>query len=102
MLGTMCYDKNYENSQANNKLIAAYQKAYESYTAACERYEKLMTAYRVLKGISMDNPDENRDSLPHTEKIIKRMMDEAHKEKDVIADHARECIKHLRSLRYEM
>ena len=107
MLGAIHNEKINEDKMVNSKLIAAYQKAYESYHAACDRYDKLVQAYRVLKGFTYGKaidaePDENDERLPHTERMIKRMIEEANNEKAVIADHARECIRHLRSLKYEM
>ena len=107
MLGTMTYENEYEDWVINNKLLAAYQKAYNSYQAASDRYDKLVSAYRVLKGISTgkaveDGSSEPNEPLPYTEKIIKQMIEDAHNEKNVIADHARECIRHLRSLKYKM
>ena len=107
MLGTMNYERSYEDRQVNEKLVVAYQKAYESYVSACDRYDKLVTAYRVLKGISSDGqvdsgPDKPSEPLPYTEKIMKQMIDDAYKEKGVIADHARECIRHLRTFKYKM
>jgi len=111
MLGSTDYERHNENKRAsedkriNVKLIAAYQKAFDSYNAACERYEKLLQAYRALLEFKVDESEETDDSvcsLPYTEKIMRQMIEEANKEKAVIADHAKECIQHLRSLRYEM
>ena len=101
----MNYERQSDDKKINVKLIAAYQKAYDSYNAACERYDKLLQAYRVLKKFNTDEPagtDSENGSLPYTEKIMKRMIEDARKEKSVIADHAMECIQHLRSLKYEM
>ena len=104
MLGTMNYEREYEDRQINNKLMVAYQKAYDSYQAACDRYDKLVSAYRVLKGINTESPvgEKSAESLPYTEKIIEQMIEDANREKDLIAGHARECIKHLRTLKYIM
>ena len=103
MLGTTNYERSYEDKRINERLVGAYQKAYENYMSACDRYDKLVTAYRVLKGINADGtlgagPDNTNEPLPYTEKIMKQMIEDAYKEKDAIADHARDCVKHLRSL----
>ena len=106
MLDIINFEKDY-NRDTDGKLIDEYQKAYEHYVSACDRYDKLVTAYRVLKGISENRSAENElgekvDSFPYTDRIMRQMIDDAQIEKDVIANHARECIKHLRSLRYKM
>ena len=109
MLGTMNYekyeDRKTEDKRINVKLIAAYQKAFDSYNAACDRYDKLIQAYKVLLDFKTEESVETGTkvcTLPYTEKIMRRMIEEARKEKTVIADHAKECIQHLRSLKYKM
>jgi hypothetical protein len=107
MQGTMTTEQNnYDDKAVNNRLIAAYQKAYDSYHAACDRYDKLVQAYTVLRRLKTDDEStvkgDDNDSLPYTEKIMRKMIEDADNEKSVIADHARECIKRLRSLKYEM
>ena len=91
----------------NNKIIKAYQKAYASYQAACERYDRLMQAYKILGRFKTEKsadtgPAAAAGGLPYTMKIMRGMIEEAHREKSVIAGHARECIKHLHILKYEM
>ena len=107
MLGTMNTEKEYEDRLVNSKLIEAYKRAHDRYQAACDRYDKLVSAYRVLKGISTENPigekhAETNEALPYTEQIMEQMIEDAHKEKELIAGHARECVKHLRTLKYLM
>ena len=93
----------------NNKLMRAYHNAYMSYKAACDRYDRLVRAYKVLDKFKTEKPVNAEDgcyyknvNVPHTEEIMRRMIEDAHREKNVIAEHARECIRHLRGLRYEM
>ena len=91
----------------NNKLVKAYQKAYASYQSSCDRYVRLLQAYNVLtkfkKGVPAgDLPGDSPVRIPHTEKIMRQMIEEAYVEKKVIAEHARECIRHMRKLKYEM
>ena len=40
--------------------------------------------------------------MPYTDKIMRRMIEDAHIEKSAIAGHARDCIRHLNSLKYEL
>jgi len=99
--------KNETIKHYNNKIIKAYQNAYASYRAACERYDRLLQAYTVLNRFRAEKstdagPVAAVNSLPYTMKIMRGMIEEAHKEKSVIAGHARECIKHLHILQYEM
>ena len=91
----------------NNRIIRAYQNAYSSYQAACERYDRLMQAYKILGRFKTEKsadaaPAAAASGLPYTMKIMRGMIEEAHREKSVIAGHARECIKHLHTLKYEM
>ena len=108
MLGTTIEkERGHEDKHTDNKLITAYRKAYDCYTAACERYDRLVKAYQVLSGISAEKessaePVEKSNSLPYTVMIMKRMIEDAHIEKALIADRARECVRHLSSLGYEM
>jgi hypothetical protein len=107
MLGTMTTEQNNNDDKAvNNRLIAAYQKAYDSYHAACDRYDKLVQAYTVLKRLKTGDENaekgDDNDSLPYTEKIMRKMIEDADNERSVIADHARECIRRLRTLKYNM
>jgi hypothetical protein len=88
-----------EENQYNSKLLKTYQKAYENYQVACERYDRLSQAYYVLTKF---NKEKSEATAPNTAKILKRMIEEAYKEKSVIADHARECIRHLKTPKYEM
>ena len=91
----------------NHKLIRAYHNAYASYKAACDRYDRLMQAYKILTGFKEEKSsdkgsDSDNNSLPYTMKIMRGMLEDAHNEKSIIAGHARECIKHLHTLKYEM
>jgi hypothetical protein len=87
--------------------VTAYQNAYDCYLTACEKYEQLITAYKTLKNLRNEKPanalpDDVSDEMPYTEKIMRRMIEDAHIEKGVIAGHARDCIRHLNSLKYEL
>ena len=91
----------------NNRLIKAYQNAYDSYMSACDRYEKLVQAYRVLMRHKMEAPagtvhEVPGETLPLTIKELRRMIEDAYREKSVIAEHARECVRHLNSPSYKM
>ena len=99
--------KNQEDRSVNSKLMMAYQKAYVSYHEACDRYDKLVRAYKILNVLKTEDGEgatsgNGGSGLPYTEKIMKQMIEEASKEKSLIADHARECVQHLRALKYEM
>ena len=108
MLGTVAYDttNKFDDRAVNERLIVAYKKAYESYNAACDRYDRLVQAYKVLKVFKTEKGGDVDGSqaveLPYTAKIVKQMIEEAEKERTQIALHARECIKHLRQLKYKM
>ena len=104
MLGTQIKET---TKHHNHKLITAYHNAYASYNAACDRYDRLMQAYRILTGFKNGKSqetgsDKTNNDLPYTMKIMRGMIEEAHREKGIIAGHARECIKHLHTLQYEM
>ena len=85
----------------NIRLKQAYKIAYYRYKAACERYDKLVQAYNILNKFRTENQD---TKLPQTERIIKGMIEDAKREKKIIAEHAKECMQHLRTIRceYEM
>ena len=100
MLGMIKAEKS-KNSDMNNntKIVEAYQSAYEQYCEAQDRYESLLRAYNVLKGFSSgEGGEEQKKSLPNTEKIMKRMIEDAAEEQALIADFARDCVKHLRTI----
>ena len=104
MLGTQIKET---TKHHNHKLIRAYHNAYASYNAACDRYDRLLQAYKILHKFKEGKPADARsgavnNDLPYTMKVMRGMIEEAHKEKSIIAGHARECIRHLRTLQYEM
>ena len=81
----------------DTRIQTAYKKAYNGYREACERYDNLVLAYRVLKGLE---PDKHSGSgpdarLPHTADLMRHMIAEAAIEKSVISTRARECAKYL-------
>ena len=99
MLGMSKAEKNTYNDVDNRKLVAAYETAYGQYCEAQDRYDRLVQAYNVLKGFtSSKGGEEKKKALPNTEKIMKRMIEDAAEEQAQIADFARDCVKHLRSM----
>ena len=102
MLGMSKAEKNTYNDVDNRKLVAAYETAYGQYCEAQDRYDRLVQAYSVLKGfLSGKDKEERKATLPNTEKIMRRMIEDAAEEQAHIADFARDCVKHLHSLAYE-
>ena len=92
-------DKMKTVSYNNQKIMKTYHNAYNSYQSACERYERLMKAY---KDITKPETETRISLMPNTIKVMRKMIEEAHREKCVIAEHARECIRHLNTLKFEM
>ena len=84
----------------NNRIKEAYRKAYDNYTEACDRYDNLVQAYRVLNGLTPVNIPGGEEAvrLPYTAKLMRQMRQkiaEAAIEKSVITDRARECARYL-------
>ena len=89
------------------KLMKAYNNAFDSYLSACERYERLVKTHEILVGNKVKTqagigPEIPGKVLPLTIKQLRRMIEEAYREKSIIAEHARECVRHLNALKFKM
>ena len=109
MLGTLLAEQGKEYGeeivgQYNTKLIKAYKKTCDNYYAACERCERLsgiLDKFRIEKAAREETGNFSK-TTSYTETIMEQMVNEAYRERSVIAAQAMEYIKHLRSLKYEM
>lgn len=83
----------YDKAQVDNyinKITEAYQKAYEEYLATCEKYNNLMQDYKRLEANRQTESNADAGIIAKTlidsEKMAKKIIDNAHDEEARIVD----------------
>ena len=69
-----------------------YQQAKKSYSDVSDKYAGLEKAYNILKSMTS-----NGESFPYTKKIIRKVCEEARREREYIRGFAGKCQCHLRT-----
>ena len=69
-----------------------YQQVKKSHSETSEKYAGLEKAYHILKGMTS-----NGESFPYTKKIIRKIVEEARRERDAIKSLSRNCNCRLHS-----
>ena len=63
-----------------------YQQAKKSYSEVSAKYAGLEKAYHILKGMTS-----NGESFPYTKKIIRKIVEEARREREAIKGFSGNC-----------